>query len=69
MAVKAILLAEGYELEDTGIRISNDPVFRSGSTYRPSSEKEDDEDFLSRFVDMLNPDELRHLQDLVKAAS
>ncbi|WP_454265435.1 hypothetical protein [Sinorhizobium fredii] len=70
MAVKAILMDEGYELDETGVRIANDPVFRTGSTYRlaAASEVEEDDDILARFVAMLNPDELRRLQDLVKAA-
>lgn len=70
MAVRAILSDQGYELEESGVRIPDDPVFRSGSTYRPraTSEVEEDDDILARFVAMLNPDELRRLHDLVKAA-
>lgn len=67
-AVRAILSDKGYVVEESGIRIPNDPVFKSGSTYRKTDEEEEDDDILKRFVDMLNPDELRRLHDLVKAA-
>lgn len=68
--VKAILSDEGYEVDESGIRLPNDPVFRSGSTYRlkTNSEVGDENDILERFVAMLNPDELRRLHDLVTAA-
>lgn len=68
--VKAILSDEGYEVDESGIRLPNDPVFRSGSTYRLKTETEvgKEDDILERFVAMLNPDELRRLHDLVKAA-
>lgn len=68
MAVRAILSEKGYEVEERGIRISGDPVFRTGATYRLVSAEENDDDLLVRFVDMLNPGELRRLHDLVKAA-
>ncbi|TPO05149.1 hypothetical protein [Mesorhizobium sp. B1-1-5] len=68
MAVRAILSDQGYELDETGVRISRDPVFRSGSTYRLTTEQEEDDDLLVRFVAMLNPDERRRLYDLIKAA-
>jgi hypothetical protein len=69
MAVRAILAEKGYEVEERGVRISGDPVFRSGSTYRlVTKDDEEEEDLLVRFVGMLTKDELRRLQDLVKAA-
>ncbi|TAY16708.1 hypothetical protein ELH91_07935 [Rhizobium leguminosarum] len=50
MAVRAILAEEGYEVEERGVRISGDPVFRSGSTYRlVKTDEEEEEDLLVRF--------------------
>jgi len=68
--VKAILSDEGYEVDESGVRLPNDPVFRSGSTYRLKTETGvgEEDDILERFVAMLHPDELRRLHDLVKAA-
>ncbi len=69
MAVRAILSEKGYEVEERGVRISGDPVFRSGSTYRLSTtDDEEDDDILARFVGMLSVAELHRLQGLVKAA-
>ncbi|MGV2100182.1 hypothetical protein [Rhizobium sp. 21-4511-3d] len=67
-AVRAILSERGYALDESGIRIPNDPIFTTGSTYRKIEEEDDEEDFLERFVEMLSPSELRRLQILVKAA-
>ncbi|NKK58827.1 hypothetical protein GFM44_23300 [Rhizobium leguminosarum bv. viciae] len=67
-AVRAILSDLGYEVDETGVRIKNDPIFRSGSTYVKIDSEEEDDDILSRFVAMLNVDELQRLQVLVKAA-
>ncbi|TIN95448.1 MAG: hypothetical protein E5Y06_11880 [Mesorhizobium sp.] len=68
MTVKAVLATEGYEVMETGVRIADDPVFRSGATYRPSTNTAEPDDLLARFVSVLNVDELRYVQQLVKAA-
>ncbi|NTG45807.1 hypothetical protein G6M04_00365 [Agrobacterium rhizogenes] len=69
MTVRAILAAEGYEVEERGVRISGDPVFRTGATYRLAvSGDDEEEDFLVRFVGMLTTDELHRLKDLVNAS-
>jgi len=34
LCVRAVLEEEGFEVAETGVRVSNDPVFRTGSTYR-----------------------------------
>jgi hypothetical protein len=67
-AVRAILSERGYALDESGVRIPNDPIFSTGSTYRKIEEEDDAEDFLERFVEMLSPAELRRLQVLIKAA-
>lgn len=69
MAVKAILAKEGYEVMETGVKIADDPIFRSGATYQRVEEPEDDtDDLLSRLVNAMNPDELHRLDKLVQAA-
>jgi hypothetical protein len=35
ICVRAILEEEGFEVAEKGVRISGDPVFRTGSVYRP----------------------------------
>jgi hypothetical protein len=34
LCVRAVLEEEGFEVAETGVRVSRDPVFRTGSTYR-----------------------------------
>jgi hypothetical protein len=34
LCVRAVLEEEGFEVADTGVRVSNDQIFRTGSTYR-----------------------------------
>lgn len=67
-AVRAILSERGYALDEGGVRIPNDPIFSTGSTYRKIEEEDDEEDFLERFVEILSPSEMRRLQVLIKAA-
>ncbi|MDB5585584.1 MAG: hypothetical protein JWP26_554 [Devosia sp.] len=70
-AVKAIMVTQGFELMETGVKIAGDPVFRSGATYQKADallDAEDDDDLLSRFVAALNASELVRLKDLVDAA-
>lgn len=66
--VRAILSERGYLVDESGVRIPNDPIFKSGSTYRKTDDEEEEDDLLKRFVEMLSPDELQRLSDLVKAA-
>jgi hypothetical protein len=34
LCVRAVLEEEGFEIADTGVRVSKDPIFKSGATYR-----------------------------------
>jgi hypothetical protein len=71
MTVKAVMVTQGFEVMETGVKISGDPIFRSGSTYQKGEaqeDAEDDEDLLARFVASLNARELTRLQKLVAAA-
>jgi len=67
MAVKAVLAEEGWELEDTGVRIYDDPLFRSGATYRKADEGDDvdDGELLQAMVSGLSQRQLHRLRALV----
>ena len=70
--VRAILVLEGFEVDESGIRVS-DPVFKSGSTYRrvdKASEEEMDhamEKTFRRMVEGLTTNEQRVLLQVVEA--
>jgi hypothetical protein len=65
-AVKAILVGEGFRVMETGVRISGDPVFRTGSTYEPIEPDEDaTDDLLARFIATLNNEELDRVRELI----
>jgi len=65
LCVRAVLEEEGFELAETGVRLSNDPVFRTGSVYRRNSAS-DSKDLLARFVESLSDDEARRLKTLLR---
>jgi hypothetical protein len=35
VCIRAVLEEEGFDLAESGVRVSNDPIFRTGSTYQP----------------------------------
>ena len=39
LCVKAVLEIEGFEVAETGIRVPNDPLFRTGAVYRLAGKK------------------------------
>jgi hypothetical protein len=65
LCVRAVLEEDGFELADTGVRLSNDPVFRTGSVYRRRSDS-DSTDLLVRFVESLTDDEARRVKILLR---
>ena len=65
MCVRAVLEEEGFDLADTGVRLSNDPVFRTGAVYRRQSAS-NSADLLSRFVESLMDEEARRLKFLLR---
>jgi hypothetical protein len=75
LVVRAILEEAGFEVAYTGVRIKDDPVFRTGSAYRPRSDDNDTsevDDTLDRMMKALTADQarrafralLRHFPDL-----
>jgi hypothetical protein len=69
LAVRAILEEEGFEVDQTGVRLNGDPVFRTGAVYRRIIESPIDEDemneFLENFVRWLRPDRAKRLVHLL----
>jgi hypothetical protein len=75
LAVRAILEEAGFDVAYTGVRIKDDPVFRTGSVYRPHTDDNDAreaDDALDRMMKALTADQaqrafralLRHFPDL-----
>ncbi len=56
LCVRAVLEEEGFELVQTGVRVSKDPFFQTGSVYRRSDKKELPHDYilLARFLRTLD---------------
>jgi hypothetical protein len=60
LAVRAILEEAGFEVAYTGVRIKDDPVFRTGSVYRPRTDDHEapqQDDVLERMLRGLTPDQ------------
>jgi hypothetical protein len=66
--VRAVLEEEGFELVETGVRLSNDPVFRTASVYKRISapEKTGAPSLLVRFIETLTDAEARQALQLLK---
>lgn len=64
-AVREAMQDMGYVVEDSGVRIPRDPIFKSGSTYRKAISGEA-EDILLRIVSILTPMELKRLRAILK---
>ena len=66
--VRAVLEEEGFELVETGVRLSKDPVFRTASVYKRTSapEKTGATALLLRFIETLTDAEARQALQLLK---
>ena len=67
LCVRAALDEEGFEVDQTGVRLPNDPVFRTGSTYAAKGTERPATDILKRLVQMLTHQEVQQLTKLLKA--
>jgi hypothetical protein len=65
LCVRAVLEEEGFELAEVGVRLSQDPVFRTGAVYRRQSASEST-DLLSRLVESLTDEEAGRLKLLLR---
>ena len=67
LCVRAVLEEEGFQLADKGVRVSGDPVFRTGSTYvRVDHDRTVGVTLLARFVQSLTDDEARDALRLLR---
>jgi hypothetical protein len=67
LCVRAVLEEEGLEVAETGVRVSNDPVFRTGSTYRRIHvDQRRSSGLLVRIIQDLTNDEARHALRLLR---
>lgn len=72
-AIKALLLDEGFEVHQSGIRLPRDPVFTTGSIYRRASKIDDPakravHDAFARMVKSLTLSEKKALLDVLEKA-
>lgn len=73
-AVKIIMDEQGYIPADTGVKLSDDPIFRTGTRYAPRNERVEHPapngtaPLLERFVATLNTDELLQMEQLIQNA-
>jgi hypothetical protein len=68
LCVRAVLEEEGFEVAQTGVRLSNDPVFRTASVYKRTiaTGNSDETELLERFIASLNDAEARQALKLLK---
>jgi hypothetical protein len=66
LCVRAVLEEDGFELADTGVRLSKDPVFRTGSVYSRKKNASGATELLARFVASLTDEEARRLMTLLR---
>ena len=66
LCVRAVLEEEGFELAETGVRLSNDPVFRTASVYRRTAAPGKTDELLVRFIEALTDAEARQALKLLK---
>jgi len=65
VCIRAVLEEEGYELVDSGVRVSNDPVFRTGSTYQ-RVQRGKSVALLARIIESLTDEEAREAIRLLR---
>lgn len=64
VCIRAALEQHGYRVAEKGVRVSNDPVFRSGSTYEPLA-KMTAPTLLERIAGCLTDEEAREFLKLL----
>ncbi|WP_455960606.1 hypothetical protein [Methylorubrum aminovorans] len=59
LCIRAVLEEEGFAVEGAGVRLSHDPVFKTGSVYRRQDPQgsANASDLLLRFLESLNDEE------------
>lgn len=67
LCIRAVLERKGYSVAETGVRVSNDPLFRTGATYKPSDDVTGSDGLLSRFLHLLTDEEVQEALSILKA--
>jgi hypothetical protein len=67
VCVRAVLEEEGFNVAEKGVRVSGDPVFRTGSTYERAADEPAESSFLARFVANLTDSEALQVLNLLKS--
>jgi hypothetical protein len=69
LCVRAVLEEEGFELVQTGVRVSKDPIFRTGSVYQRSEKQgsQSASDLLARFLQSLTDEEVVYALKLLQS--
>jgi hypothetical protein len=68
LCIRAVLEEDGFELADAGVRLSKDPVFRTGAVYKRTiaTGNSHETELLERFIRSLNDAEARQALKLLK---
>jgi hypothetical protein len=66
LCIRAVLEQEGFQVAAKGVRVSNDPVFRTGSTYDRDPVPTKARSFLARMVQSLTDEEADELLTLLQ---
>jgi hypothetical protein len=67
LCVRAVLEEEGFEVAETGVRVSKDAIFRTGSTYqRTQADEHITSGLLARIIQNLTDEEARQAARLLR---
>lgn len=68
LACAAILSEEGFDVDQTGVRVARDPLFSFGATYRRRlGAPTEASSLIARIIDTLNEGELRQAEAMIRA--
>jgi len=69
LCIRAVLEQEGFHVAAKGVRVSQDPIFRTGSTYDRGPDTTKGSTFLARMVQSLTEQEADELLALLRRRS
>jgi hypothetical protein len=70
LVIRAILEEEGFRVAESGVRISRDPIFRTGAVYEAISDEKAGslESLVAFLTEKLSDSEIRRLRQLLSSA-
>ena len=71
LVVRAILEEEGFRVAEIGVRISRDPIFRTGAVYEPTADEKKAgslESLVAFLTERLSNSEIRRLRQLLSTS-